>query len=151
MKRIGIGGLVVAAIVLASLSAASVAAAAGGPEYLGCGKAAKVNKKFTGHYANKECSKVSGTNEGKYERGPAKFPIKTSAKFGLTTVYLYNPEHKLRIRSPVRKGRGDGDDQRRPRTDADAQLLGLHDSERIQKRRKSQFSGPCNSPGPESE
>src|SRR5271169_3680404 len=105
MKRIGIGGVLAAAIMLAALSAASVASAAGGPEYLGCGKAAKVGKKYTGHYSNKECSVVSETNEGKYERVAPKFPIKTKSKFGVTTVYLYDPiEHTLKAEVPCETG-----------------------------------------------
>lgn len=111
MKRIGIGGILAAAIVLAALSASSVAAAAGGPEYLACGKATKVNKKYTGHYANKVCSEVSVMNEGKYERvAIKKFPIKTSSKkFGETKIYLYNPpEHKAEAEVPCKEGSESG-------------------------------------------
>jgi hypothetical protein len=105
MKRIGIGSLLAAVIALAALGAASVAMAAGGPEYLACGKAAKVNGKLTGKYANNLCSQTSPTSEGKYERVAAKFPIKTKAKFGPTTIYLYNPiEHKAESEVPCKTG-----------------------------------------------
>ncbi len=148
MKRIGIGGLLVAAIVLASLSAVSVAAAAGGPEYLGCGKAAKVNKKFTGHYANKECSEVSGTNEGKYERGPGKIPDQDQRQVRTDDgLSLRSGNQQTSVRSPVRKGQGGRIDHRPARTDADVERVGLRDSERIPEPRKTQFAGPCNSPG----
>lgn len=148
MKRIGIGGLVVAAIVLASLSAVSVAAAAGGPEYLGCGKAAKVNKKFTGHYSNKECSTVSPTNEGKYERVAPKFPIKTSSKFGVTTVYLYDPEtHKLESEVPCAKGSLKGSINNSREQTLTLTYSGCIIPAVFKNGQKARFQGACNSPG----
>ena len=77
-----------------------------------------------------------------------KFPIKTSSKFGETTVYLYNPlEHKNEVRSAVQEGRCEGDDQQQHRTDADAQLQGLRVPKEFANGEKSQFPGACNSPG----
>ena len=112
MKRIGIVAMVAAAIGLAALAASSVAAAAGSPEFLACGKAPKnkETKKYTGKYANKACSEVSLTNEGKYERvAETKFPVKTKAKFGETKIYLYNPpEHKAEAEVPCEKGSATG-------------------------------------------
>ena len=148
MKRIGIGGLVAAAIMLAALSATSVAAAAGGPEYLGCSKVKKVNKKYTGHYSNKECSVVNGTNEGAYERGPAKFPIKTSSKFGLTTVYLYDPiEHKLKAEVPCEKGALKGQINNSREQTLTLSYSGCVIPKEFKNGEKAQFPGPCNSPG----
>jgi hypothetical protein len=70
MKRLTIVGLcLVAAFALSAMVVSSAGAVT--PTYKSCGKAAKVNKKYTGHYTTKVCSPsaVSGTNEGKYERG----------------------------------------------------------------------------------
>ena len=112
MKRIGIVAMVAAAIGLAALAASSVAAAAGSPEFLACGKAPKnkETKKYTGKYTNKACSEVSLTSEGKYERvAETKFPVKTKAKFGETKIYLYNPpEHKAEAEVPCEKGSATG-------------------------------------------
>lgn len=141
MKRIGIGGVLAAVIALAALSASSVAAAAN-PEYLGCGKAAKVNKKYTGKYADKTCSEVSLTNEGKYERVAAKFPIKTKSKFGETKIYLYNPvEHKIEAEVPCEKGAESG-----TINNSREQTLTLTYSG-CKVPPSGKFPGPCNTPG----
>jgi len=148
MKRIGIGGVMAAAIVLAALSVASVAAARA-PEFLACGKAAKVNKKYTGHYANKTCSEVSLTNEGKYERVAAKFPIKAAAKkFGETTIYLNNPlEHKVASEVPCAKGSESGDITGAREQTLTITYTGCVVPEIFKNGEHSKFVGPCNSPG----
>ncbi len=149
MKRISIGGLVVAVIVLASLSAASVAAASGGPEFLGCAKVKKVNKKYTGHYSDKACSIVSETNEGAYERGAAKkFPIKTTGKFGETTIYLYNPmEHKYESEVPCKTGAVAGTINNSTEETIKLTYKGCNVPKEFADHEKSQFPGACNSPG----
>ena len=151
MKRIGIGGVLAAAIMLAALSAASVAAAAGGPEYQGCAKVKKVNKKYTGHYSDKACSKVSETNEGAYERGAAKFPIKTKSKFGVTTVYLYDPiEHKLKAEVPCESGSLSGTINNSREQTLTLGYAGCVIPKEFHNGEKAQFPGPCNSPGQKS-
>jgi hypothetical protein len=148
MKRIGIGGVLAAAIALAVLSAPTVVAAAGGPEYLACGKAAKVNKKYTGHYTNKLCSEVSLTNEGKYEHAAAKLPIKTKSKFGATTIYLYNPiEHKLASEVPCEKGVESGTITGSREGTLALTYTGCSVPATFKNGEKSKFVGPCNSPG----
>ena len=154
MRRIGIGGVLAAAIMLAALSATSVAAAAGSPEYLGCNKAAKVNKKFTGKYSEKTCANEASEAEqtegkkNKYERGPAKFPIKTSSKFGLTTVYLYDPiEHKLKAEVPCQTGAMKGQINNSREQTLTLSYSGCVIPEEFSNGEKAQFPGPCNSPG----
>ncbi len=152
MKRIGIGGLVAAAIVLASLSAASVATAAGSPEFLGCAKVKKVNKKYTGHYTDKACSEVNGTNEGKYERGPGKFPVKTTGKFGLTTIYLYDPEtHKYESEVPCKTGAVAGTITNSTEETIKLTYKGCNIPKEFADHQPAQFQGACNSPGKKSE
>jgi hypothetical protein len=145
MKRISICGVLATAIALAALSAPTVAAAAGGPEYLACGKAKKVNKKYTGHYGNKTCTEVSLTNEGKYERTAAKFPIKTKSKFGKTTIYLYNPmEHKAETEVPCEAGSESGTIT----ASREQTLTMIYSGCTVPPSGK--FPGPCNSPGEKS-
>lgn len=145
MKRIGIAAMAAAAIGLAGLAASSVAAAAGSPEYLACGKAAKnkETKKYTGKYTNKACSEESLTSEGKYERvAETKFPIKTKAKFGETKIYLYNPpEHKIEAEVPCEKGAATG-----TINDSREETVTLSYSG-CKVPPTGKFPGPCNSPG----
>ncbi|HTY96988.1 MAG TPA: hypothetical protein VMB91_08105 [Solirubrobacteraceae bacterium] len=155
MKRIGIVAMVAAAIGLAALAASSVAAAAGSPEYLACGKAAKSKetKKYTGHYSNKECSEVSATNEGKYERvASTKFPVKTKAKFGETTIYLYNPlEHKTVSEVPCKTGAASGTINNATEGTVTLTYKGCNVPEKFKNGEKAQFAGACNSPGKKKE
>ncbi len=153
MKRIGIVAVTAAAIALVALSAASVAAAAGGPEYLVCAKAAKVNKKPTGHYSNKECSEVNATNEGKYERVTAtKFPVKTTAKFGETKIYLYNPmEHKYESEVPCKTGSASGSINNSTEGTIKLTYKGCNVPKEFADHEPSQFPGACNSPGKKTE
>lgn len=144
MKRIGIAtALLAAAIALVALSATGVAAAAGAPEYLACGKVKKVNKKYTGHYTDKLCHEVNGTNEGKYERVAAKFPIKTSVKkLGETKIYLYNPlEHKNEAEVPCKEGSESG-----TINNSREQTLTITYKSCIVPG-TGKFPGPCSSPG----
>jgi hypothetical protein len=143
MKRTRMGAALAAVIALAALAATSVAAAAGSPEYLACGKAAKVNKKYTGKYTNSGCTETSATSEGKYERqAPKKFPIKTKSKFGETKIYLYNPlEHKKRSEVPCEKGSETG-----TINNSQEQTLTLTYTGCIVPK-TGEFPGPCNSPG----
>ncbi len=60
MRRIGIIGLCLAAAVALGALAASSAVAG---EYGDCARATKVDKKYLGHYANKECTKHATTAE----------------------------------------------------------------------------------------
>lgn len=110
MRRIGIVGLSLAAACALGALTSSSALAAGGPEYLACGKAAKSANKYTGKYTNKACSEVSATSEGKYERVAPKFPVKFSSKFGETKVFLWNPkEHEVQAEVPCAKGKDAGE------------------------------------------
>jgi hypothetical protein len=148
MRRIGIGSVVTAAIVVAALSAASVAAASVNPEYLVCGKVAKVNKKYTGHYTNKECSQVSATNEGKYERQAPIKPVKTKAKFGLTTVYLYKPgEPAYESEVPCEKGSASGEITGGREQTLTITYSGCVIPKEFKDGAKAKFFGPCESPG----
>ena len=148
MKRIGIGAVLAMAIVLVGLSAASVADASGGPEYLICGKAAKSGKKYTGHYVNKTCTEVSGTDEGKYEREAPTKPIKTKSKFGLTTVYLYDPEtHKYESEVPCEKGASSGEITGSREETLTLTYSGCVIPREFKNGEKAKFSGSCNSPG----
>ena len=112
MRRISIVGLLLAAVFALSALASSSALAAGGPEYLACGKAAKSGKKYTGKYANKTCSEVSATSEGKYERvALKKFPVKFKGTIGVTNVYVVQPQRTLgKRRSDLHQGQGRGND-----------------------------------------
>ncbi len=76
MKRIGIIGLCLVALFAFSAMASSSALAG---EYITCGKAAKVGKKYTGSYTNNNCSALSATEEGKYEAGEPSFPVKVTS------------------------------------------------------------------------
>jgi hypothetical protein len=153
MKRIGIVAVTAAAIGLVALSAASVAAAAGGPEYLACVKAAKVNKKPTGHYTKKECGEVSATNEGQYERATAtKFPVKTTGKFGATTIYLYNPmEHKYESEVPCKTGTASGAITSATEGTIKLTYKGCNVPKEFADHEKAQFPGACSSPGKKTE
>lgn len=146
MKRIGIAtALLAAAVALVALSGASVATAAGAPEYLACGKAKKnkVTKKYEGHYTDKNCSEANMANEGKYERVAAKFPIKTAAKkFGETKIYLYNPpEHKNEAEVPCKEGSESG-----TINNSREQTITITYKECIVPV-TGKFPGPCSSPG----
>jgi hypothetical protein len=59
-------GLCLVAIFAVS-AVAAMSASAAEPSWYECGKAAKVGKAYTGHYTDKNCTVVSGTNTGKYE------------------------------------------------------------------------------------
>lgn len=153
MKRIGIGGILAAAIVLAGLAAASVAAAAGGPEYLGCNKAAKSGKLFIGKYSEKTCGKEASEAEqiegkkNKYERGPDKFPVKTSSKFGPFTAYVYDPiEHKLKAEVPCEKGALKGQINNSTEQTLTLSYSGCVIPKEFKNGEKAQFPGPCNTP-----
>lgn len=142
MRRIGIAGLVAMLIAMMALTAASGALASGGPEYLACGKAAKVATKYTGKYANKTCSETSPMNEGKYERVAAKFPIKYKSKFGATKIYLYNPkESKVESEVPCAKGKATGSI-----TNSRAGTVTITYEECVVPP-SGKFPGPCTSPG----
>jgi hypothetical protein len=152
MKRIGIGTALLAAVIsLAALSATSVAAAAGGPEYLACGKVKKnkTTKKYTGHYKNKLCSEVSVTNEGAYEHVAAKFPIKTSVKkLGETSIYLYNPvEHKNEAEVPCTGGSESGSIINSGEETLTITYTGCVVPTTLKTGKTAQDPGPCKSPG----
>jgi hypothetical protein len=154
MRRIGIFAVMAAAIALVALSATGVAAAAGGPEYLACGKVKKVNKKYTGHYKNKTCSETSPTNEGAYEHAAIKkFPIKASAKkFGATTIYLYDPmTHEIESEVPCKGGSASGSIINSREGTLALSYTGCSVPETFKNGKKSKFVGACNSPGQGSE
>jgi hypothetical protein len=97
MKRIGSVGLcLIAAFVLSAFVAASASAA--GPEYVTCGKAAKVSGKYTGKYSEKKCEKEATTAEqeegkkNKYERDPLTKKEKfTAANVGVGKLFVIDP------------------------------------------------------------
>jgi len=66
MKHVRMLGLCLVAVFAMSAVVSANAWAEGRPEYKKCGKAAKVDKKYTGQYSDKECN-VSAEN-GKYQR-----------------------------------------------------------------------------------
>jgi hypothetical protein len=83
------GTCAVAICAFGSITAADALAAQ--PEYLGCVKAAKSGKVYTGKFANKTCSEPNAKSEGKYELGAAKLPGKLKGTTGKMDIYLYAP------------------------------------------------------------
>ncbi len=77
MKRIGIVGLSVVAMLAFGAMAASSAFAG---EYITCVKVVKEDKKFHGKYTDNTCAVLSATSSGKYERGSPAFPISFTSK-----------------------------------------------------------------------
>lgn len=74
-------GLCLVAVFAMSAVASASASAEGRPEFKACGKAAKVEKKYTGQYSDKGCT--IGAENGKYQReevaGGTEFTSKTKA------------------------------------------------------------------------
>lgn len=142
MKRSRIAGLCLIATFAAS--AVSTAAASGAqPEYLACGKAAKVGKAYTGAYADKTCSEVSPTHEGKYERVAPSFPAKLKGKVGKVDIYLYNPLTKaIEGHFECTSGKEAGE-----LTSASGGTLSVSYSDC---RATGGLAGPCNTPGQKS-
>lgn len=92
MRKIGMVGLcLVAVFAITGIAAAS--AMAGGPEFMTCGKAAKVGKKYTGGYNNKTCTEANATHEGKYATSPVSLPSKFEGKSKATTFYYSSGGH----------------------------------------------------------
>jgi len=100
MKRTKVVGLCLAA--LFALCAISVSSAFGAlPEYKVCGKAAKVAKKYTGKYSDKECAVAEPKGEGKYEReeeAKAKKTAFTGSNEGTPKNYIVNPFGKNKVK-----------------------------------------------------
>ncbi|HEX4437217.1 MAG TPA: hypothetical protein VH061_10525 [Solirubrobacteraceae bacterium] len=80
-----------AAAICAFGSITAVGALAAQPEYVGCVKAAKSGKTYTGKFSDKACSEPNAKSEGKYELGPAKLPGKLKGTTGKMDIYLYAP------------------------------------------------------------
>lgn len=88
MRSIKIAGLCLVAVF--AFSAVAVASAsAEQPTFKTCGKAEKVNKKYTGGYNNSTCSSVNATNEGEYAAKAVAFPAELGAKAKSKTTTLY--------------------------------------------------------------
>jgi hypothetical protein len=142
MKRI----VTVVAPVAAALAASGVlaaAAAAAPPQYVGCVKAAKSGKTYTGAYVNKTCSEASVGHDGKYELGAAKLPAKVKGTAGKIDIYLYNPETKaIEGHFECSSGKESGEI-----TGASTGTLSVSYS---LCRATGQLAGPCNSPGQKS-
>lgn len=108
MKRIRMVGLcLVAVFAMTAVAAASASAAA--PEYLVCGKAAKVGKTYTGKFSNKECTDSVATG-GKYELAPytsaKKLALKT--KSGASSLDVYIPGKGIAGETTCAKSKGEG-------------------------------------------
>jgi len=149
MRRIRIVGLLLAAVFALSALASSSALAAGGPEYLACGKAAKSGKKYTGKYTNKTCSAVSATSEGKYERvALSKLPVKFKSKIGAAKVYVYNPKEPSESAEVIcTKGKDAGDITSSTEGTVTLTNEGCEVPKEDANKNKSRFPGPCNTPG----
>lgn len=80
-----------AAAICALGSIGTTGAFAAQPEYVGCVKAAKSGKTYTGKFADKTCSTPNAKSEGKYELGAAKLPGKLKGSTGKMDIYLYAP------------------------------------------------------------
>jgi hypothetical protein len=76
MRRFKIVGLCLVAVFALS-AIASATASAELPEVVQCVKAAKVGKKYTGHYNDKKCTSKDEAGEGKYELEPWNLGSKT--------------------------------------------------------------------------
>ncbi len=152
MRRISIVGLLLAAAFAFSALASSSALAAGGPEYLACGKAAKSGKKYTGKYANKTCSEVSVTSEGKYERvAITKLPVKFKSKIGVTKVYVYNPKEPSENAEVIcTKGKDAGTITGGREGTVTITNEGCEVPLENASKKQSKFPGPCNTPGQKS-
>jgi hypothetical protein len=80
----------VAVVAMSAVVAASASAAA--PEYLICGKAAKVENKYTGTYSDKTCStKVVSGGEYELESYTHAKSLKFKATSGPSALYVYIP------------------------------------------------------------
>ena len=151
MRRTNIVGLLLAAILALGAVAASSALAAGGPEYLACGKAKKEGKKYTGKYENKTCSEVSGTSEGKYERAAAKFPVKFKSKIGATKVHVYDPKDSSEDAEVIcTKGKDAGAITSSTAGTVTITEEGCNVPVEDENGNKSKFPGACNTPGQKS-
>ena len=152
MRRITIVGLLLAAALALSALASSSALAAGGPEYLVCGKAAKSGKKYTGKYATKACSEVSVTSEGKYERvALTKLPVKFKSKIGVTKVYVYNPKEPSESAEVIcTKGKDAGTITGSREGAVTLTNEGCAVPKEDANGNKPKFPGPCNTPGQKS-
>jgi hypothetical protein len=89
--RAGIIAGTCAAAICAFGSVTAAGALAAQPEYVGCVKAAKAGKAYTGKFTNKTCSEPNAESEGKYELGAAKLPGKLKGSTGKMDIYLYAP------------------------------------------------------------
>lgn len=152
MRRMRIVGLLLAAVFALGALASSSALAAGGPEYLACGKAAKSGKKYTGKYTDKKCSEVNAMSEGKYERvALSKLPVKFKSKIGETKVYVYNPKELSESAEVIcTKGKDAGEITNSTEGTVTITDEGCYVPEENAKGKKSKFPGPCNTPGKKS-
>jgi hypothetical protein len=89
--RAGIIAGTCAAAICAFGSITTAGALAAQPEYVGCVKAAKSGKTYTGKFTDKACSAPNAKSEGKYELGAAKLPAKLKGSTGKMDIYLYAP------------------------------------------------------------
>jgi hypothetical protein len=87
MKRIRIAAVCLAVAFAFSAIVAASAFAEGRPEFVKCGKAAKVGGKYTGKYSEKACTtEASPPSTGKYEREPVAEGTKITGKSKKTTI-----------------------------------------------------------------
>jgi hypothetical protein len=110
MKRIRIVGLcLIAVLALTAVAASSASAAA--PEYLICGKAAKVGKTYTGKYTGKLCEASSKVETGgKYELLPYTSAKKPAFKVsnGVSSLLVYIPGTGVVGDTECQKAKGAG-------------------------------------------
>jgi hypothetical protein len=129
--------------VLALWCVASAGALAAAPEYVGCVKAAKVGKTYTGKYSDKACSEPNLKSEGKYERGAAKFPAKLKGTAGKMDIYLYAPAtEKIEGHFECEKGKESGSLTNSREGTMSVSYSGC--------KATGGLAGPCNSPGQKS-
>jgi hypothetical protein len=109
MRRIGFAALVT--VVVAGVAAASASAAL--PEYISCGKAAKVDKAYVGHYTSALCSeasKVEAGGEYELESGFGKKATFT-AKSGTSVMTSAEVAEKVDCKSTSTSGEFTGSKQ----------------------------------------
>lgn len=93
MQRVHLAGLSTL-IVLAACACGGADASPENPEFVACGKVAKVNNKGTGAWTDKTCAFDAPNHEGDYERVPLKPPHKFEFASETRTLYLYNTNEK---------------------------------------------------------
>jgi hypothetical protein len=141
--RAGIIAGTCAAAICAFGSITAAGALAAQPEYVGCVKAAKSGKVYTGKFTNKTCSEPNAESEGKYELGAAKLPAKLKGTTGKMDIYLYAPlTEKIEGHFECASGKESG-----TLTSSTAGTMSVSYSGC---KATGGLAGPCNSPGQKS-